>query len=375
MASGRFELDEYGRQHFRPFVPALPRIDDVVDTLAPASDALATFDGELRGFASKGLSGRLFARLDAVHSAGAEGSTTTFTELMDFAVKPGSVASPMEAEEVAASADAFEQLAPAAIDPVEAALQLHKQLFEKATDRFKAESAGQLKTRPNATWDETQPDGWFRYTLPATLPDVLDEWRRFTSEQSLMVPELVRQACSHWMFEHIHPVQDGNGRVGRLLVPLMLHWKGTTKTACAFLGEAVHENKDRYIDGLKASRISADMTPFTRIFLGFVRENAARNTHRLQQIQSLLNDWGGAVGPLRTDSVIHRLLPWIASHPTFSARMVADELAVSFATANDAIKRLITLSILEPSNDDGRNRVFRVPAVLDIFDRFRKPKT
>jgi Fic family protein len=56
------------------------------------------------------------------------------------------------------------------------------------------------------------------------------------------------------MFEHIHPVTDGNGRIGRLLVPLMLRSKCATRAACACFGEAVHEDKDLYVEALKAAR-------------------------------------------------------------------------------------------------------------------------
>ncbi|MFX7914660.1 Fic family protein, partial [Acinetobacter baumannii] len=76
--------------------------------------------------------------------------------------------------------------------------------------------------------------------------------------------EIVRQVLSHWMFEHIHPVADGNGRIGRLLVPIVLRAKGFTNKACAFFGEAVHEDKSLYIDTLKDARISGNPTNYVR---------------------------------------------------------------------------------------------------------------
>jgi Fic family protein len=63
---------------------------------------------------------------------------------------------------------------------------------------------------------------------------------------------------SHWVFEHIHPVADGNGRIGRLLVPLMLRQKGATDAACAFFGEAVHEEKALYVEALRAAPVTGD---------------------------------------------------------------------------------------------------------------------
>jgi Fic family protein len=174
------------------------------------------------------------------------------------------------------------------------------------------------------------------------------------------------------MFEHIHPVQDGNGRVGRLLLPLICRWKGVTSAASAFIGEAVHENKDSYIDGLKAARTMNDMTPFVRLFLSFVQQNAAANIGRIDRMENLRRDWQGATQSLRPDSAIHPALLWIADHPVFSVGSMANDLAISFATANQSVRKLSELGIAAPASKDGRNRVFRVPAVLEVFDRFAK---
>ena len=82
--SGVFELDPDGRRCFRPAAPRLPAIEDIVDVLDPATAIVREFDRALSSWERPGLIGRLFARLDAVHSSGAEGSTTTFSELMEY---------------------------------------------------------------------------------------------------------------------------------------------------------------------------------------------------------------------------------------------------------------------------------------------------
>src|SRR5580692_9244893 len=84
MSLGEFEFDDQGRRLFRPATPPFPRLEDVHDLLDPAMAALREFDSQLQAWRHPGSIGRLFARLDAVHSSGAEGSTTTFTDLMEF---------------------------------------------------------------------------------------------------------------------------------------------------------------------------------------------------------------------------------------------------------------------------------------------------
>ena len=85
---GVFELDPDGRRCFRPAAPRFPAIEDILDVLDPATTAVREFDRALSAWERPGLVGRLFARLDAVHSSGAEGSTTTFSELMEYQSSP-----------------------------------------------------------------------------------------------------------------------------------------------------------------------------------------------------------------------------------------------------------------------------------------------
>jgi Fic family protein len=101
-----------------------------------------------------------------------------------------------------------------------------------ARDRIVAAGAGKLKTFPNFVGDPEFPEGFFGYTSPSSLADAMRRWREFTLAADARTPELLRPLLSHWMFEHIHPVPDGNGRIGRLLVPIVMRLKGQTAMAC-----------------------------------------------------------------------------------------------------------------------------------------------
>ena len=279
MDTGVYELDPQGRRCFRPAVPRFPALEDILDVLEPASAAIREFDRALSAWERPGLVGRLFARLDAVHSSGAEGSTTTFSELMEYQTSLHRAPDPADAAAVAACAEAIEEEPHE--DPVAATLAIHRRLFAQARDPMVTETAGRLKLRANGTADPDAPGGFFYYAQPASVPAALEAWRTFTLASDPRTPEIVRQTLSHWMFEHIHPVADGNGRIGRLLVPLMLRQKGTTHAACAFFGEAVHEEKALYVEALRAARVTGDMGPWARLMLSFLDRTAAANLSRL----------------------------------------------------------------------------------------------
>jgi Fic family protein len=369
--SGVFELDPQGRRCFRPAVPRFPAVEDILDVLEPATAAIREFDRALSAWEQPGLIGRLFARLDAVHSSGAEGSTTTFSELMEYQTSLRSAPDADDAAAVAACAEAVETESRGDVDPVDMTLRIHRRLFAHSRDPMVAAAAGRWKTRANATADREAPGGFLYYTQPASVAAALDEWRAFTLASDPRTPEIARQILSHWMFEHIHPVADGNGRIGRLLVPLMLRKKAATRAACAFFGEAVHEDKELYVEALKSARMSADMAPWTRLMLSFLERTAAGNLARLTRLAAVDAEWRRITAAFRSDSMVHKLAPFALTRPAFTMRDALDAIGGTFASVNTAAARLVEAGVLTIANGARRDRLYRAEAVLGIFDRFR----
>lgn len=367
MEFGRYERDESGRLCFRPSVPIFPPLESVWDQHEPARRAIEAFDLALTTTPVRNTVGRLFARHDAVHSSGAEGATTTFTDLLEYQ-SSGHAVDVADAAAVAACAQAFEQMAetPEA-SPREMVLAIHRRLFEKATDPMIAGRAGTWKANPNATFD-SDAGGPFHYTHPDSVPAALAEWDAFTVAGGSF-PQLVRQALSHWMFEHVHPFDDGNGRTGRLLVPLLLKKAGATRHACVFMGEAVHQNKGLYIDALKDARRTGDFANWSRVCLSLIRQTAEANLKRLQAVEALLGTWTSAMEGLRRHAAVHRLVPFVLTNPVFSVKDAARAIGGTFQTVNTAVEHLVRCGLIRQRGEEQRRgRLFEAPEVLALFE-------
>jgi Fic family protein len=372
MTSGSFEYDEQGRQLFRPSIPTFPTLESVHGLLDPALTSLREFDRRLTVLDRLGTVGRLFARLDAVHSSGAEGSTTTFTDLMEYESALRVATDRDDAAVVAAAAAGLdENLERSDLEGL--IRRIHRRLFEGNPNKVLAAGAGTFKQIPNYVRDPDSPAALFGYTKPSSVEAALSDWRDFTLASEDGTSELVRQILSHWMFEHIHPVADGNGRIGRLLVPIVLRAKGFTNGACAFFGEAVHEDKSLYIAVLKDARISGNATNYVRQMLSFLRRTADANITRLDRLEAIEAEWKRRFAKTRSNSVVHRLYPYAISKPVFTVTDVQRDLQVSFAAANTAARALQEEGIVSVPNDAGRNRLFHADEVLDIFDLFKMP--
>jgi len=256
--------------------------------------------------------------------------------------------------------------------PEDLVLRLHRRLFENHRNRMLAVGAGHFKALPNYTGDPDLPGGMFGYTSPACVEPALREWRDFTLATAPATPELLRQVLSHWMFEHIHPMTDGNGRIGRLLVPILMRRKGQTSTACTFFGESVHENKGLYIGVLKDARITGKTANYSRQMLAFIRTSASANINRLDRLQSIEKDWRARFARVRSDSVVHRMIAYAMIKPVFTINDAQIDLGVSFAAANGAARTLADEGLLKVPQDVKRNRLFYADEVLGLFDRFRQ---
>jgi Fic family protein len=369
MSSGTYEFDNRGRKLFKPTVPSFPALDEVHDLLDPAMASIREFDRRLGTWNREAAVGRLFARLDAVHSSAAEGSTTTFTDLMEYETSLRIAPNVDDAAVVAAVADAFEEGVGDGLEGL--VLRIHRRLFEHARDMMVAAGAGKLKTLPNFVRDPEFPEGFFGYTSPSSVVDVMRDWREFTLTTEPRTPELLRQLLSHWMFEHIHPVPDGNGRIGRLLVPILMKLKGQTAMACAFFGEAVHEEKALYVEALKDARITGKMSNYARQMLAFAKTTAQANLERLDKLQALEAEWKAYFTNVRSDSVVHRLVEYAITKPVFTVNDAQAQLGVSYAAANTAAQAMTSAGILVVPEDVKRGRLFHAEEVLGIFDRFR----
>jgi Fic family protein len=384
MELGSYQFDDVGRRFYLPPFP-LPavRIDTVYDALRSAQIALNRLDRAMQSLGAINVTG-LLVRLEAVESSAAEGTISTFTELATHEATRGiGQTAPLSerltsVESVKAMVDAFPETTGTesqAISPIRRARMIHGLLFpHEAKDNWLGYPMGRFKSMPNATDDSAQPGGLFYYTRPDRVPELMQRWQDQTvgrRETSPMEP-LIRQALSHWLFEHIHPFADGNGRVGRLLTPIMLWRQRSTESPCGFYGEPVRANKPEYIDALKASRTTGDLAIWVRYFCFLLSVGAEQNLRRIEALGGLLSEWRKELEPFRSDSLVHQLMHFVTVHPVVTLKTITQKFPErSFNTANAAVANLVDLGILRLMSSGGCNRVFANTAVLDLFDTRR----
>ncbi len=172
-------------------------------------------------------------------------------------------------------------------------------------------------------------------------------------------------AIAHAQFETIHPFADGNGRTGRLLMPVMLAAEGYPPL---YLSGTLLRHRRAYYDALADIQLRWDWTPWSRLLSRAVIESCDSAIALANDLERLRADWAGRLAGLRADATAHRLPTYLLGHPVVTVNQVADAHGISFVAASRAVNQLVERRILsEPKRR--RNRVFHAAEVLVRLER------
>jgi Fic family protein len=191
----------------------------------------------------------------------------------------------------------------------------------------------------------------------------LADLERFLHEHDL--PLLVQLAFAHYQFEVIHPFLDGNGRIGRLLIPLMLVLRGALPEPLLYLSAYFEQHRSEYYDHLLLTSQRGDLLPWLTFFLHGVRRqarDAEERTVRLVELQHQMRNQLLEEG--RPNSVV-RLAEHLFSTPILTAASAQSLLGVTRPTAHAAIDALVERGDLQEVTGRERGRVYEAPRIFD----------
>jgi Fic family protein len=200
---------------------------------------------------------------------------------------------------------------------------------------------------------------------PHVLGETLSALERYMHTESDL-PPLVRAGLLHVQFETIHPYLDGNGRLGRLLVTLLLeHW-GLLSQPVLYLSLFFKTSRDEYYRRLGAVRTDGDWEGWTRYFLSGVADIAREAVESARDLFALINRDRGRVLAVPSSTVMAaRLFETLPSHPIVSVAGAMELLRTSRPTATKAISGLVDAGVLSETSGRKRDRTFGYAGYLD----------
>jgi Fic family protein len=346
-----------------------------------AHAALGRLQGTLKHLANTDMVTRTLARREAVMSSQIEGTKSDLHQLLTYEATRGTGGLPADVRiterYVAALQHGLERVRVGGRAVLDLALihELHALLMQDEATRFPVGAY-----RETQVWIGPTPrieDATFVPAPPARVKGCMDEMAasilqyapREDEQTVLTIP--AQLAIAHAQFETIHPYHDGNGRTGRLLMPLMLAAEGYPPL---YLSGALLRAKSEYYAALASVQLQGEWGPWLELLGHAVVESCDESISIAEDLLALAERWERELRSYRAHSATRRLPRFLIGHPVLSVQQAAVGLSLSVPAANAALNNLLSAGIVSLVNERQWGRVFQASPVLQRLDQLPSPR-
>src|SRR3984893_2366069 len=358
------------------FVPeALPAVvpmdSEAVHLLAAASQALGLRQGHGQSLPSPQILVRPFMRREAELSSRIEGTYANQEELVLFELDRQTAADKPDVREVWNYVAAFEY-GLKRLQELPVSLRLIRELHGKLMKGVRGHDRqpGEFRTCQNYIGRKGEPITKARYVPPppTELTACLDAFEKALHAETKQ-PFLVRLALIHYQFEAIHPFEDGNGRIGRLLLPLLLVEKGILSHPLIQLSAYFEQHRREYYDHLQHVSQTGEWQPWIQFFLRAVHQESDEAVRRTRAILELRNQYREKMEAVGASAQALKIVDDLFITPAVTVTGVAKRMRASYPTAELLVGKLVKAGILSVDKSRRRNRVFHASDILKLVQQ------
>jgi Fic family protein len=345
--------------------------------LAEAAGGLAELKGVGRTMPNPHLLVGPFVRREAVLSSRIEGTQTDIADLYSY--EAGQLSLPGLGDNESSRSDAHEVLnyvraleyGLERLDTLPVSLRLIRECHARLMEGVRGEHAtpGEFRTRQN--WigrpECLLNEADFVPPPPSEMRGALDAFEKYLHEGN-DDPDLVRLAFIHYQFEVTHPFVDGNGRVGRMLLPLLLlHWE-LLPVPLLYLSAFFERHQDEYYQLLIGVSERGAWRAWLTFFLRAVAEQSADTTARAKRLEELQLRWRGKLKDGRAPDWMLALVDVLFERPLVSVRTVLKRLGVPQTAATEGLVWLEDMGILREITGERWDKLYLAAAIINAVE-------
>ncbi|MEY4488581.1 MAG: hypothetical protein RIQ79_1089 [Verrucomicrobiota bacterium] len=339
-----------------------------------ASVALGKLDSVTDFLPDPGLFLYSYIRKEALLSSQIEGTQSTFDDLLRFesANLPGAPTDDVQevSNYVAAMNHGIARLQEGFPLSLRLLREIHGELLRKG--RGYQKQPGEFRTSQNWIGGTRPGTAAFVPPPPDHLLEVLSTLEKFLHDET--TPTLIKAALAHVQFETIHPFLDGNGRVGRLLIALLLCHDKVLSQPLLYLSLHLKKNRDEYYALLQRVRTEGVWEEWLLFFLRGVAETAEQAAGTVKRVVALFAADAQRIEALgRAAATTLRVQRLLQKQLSTTATQAAAALGLSFPAVNSALEKLVELDIARELTGTPRNRVFAYDRYLHILSEGTEP--
>ncbi len=357
-----------------PFSPPLD-MTAVYPLLEKANVALGRLDGMSMVLPDPSLFIYMYVRKEAVLSSQIEGTQSSLSDLLLYETKEAPGALLDDVTEVSCYVSALtyglERLNTLPLS-LRLMCEIHAKLMTNA--RGGTKQPGEFRKSQNWIGGSRPGNAKFVPPSPENLMPCLDNLETFLHDETTPLPTLIKAAIAHVQFETIHPFLDGNGRLGRLLITLLLCSEGILKEPLLYLSLYLKANRQTYYDYLQSVRETGDWEAWIKFFLTGVTDTANQAADTAKQIIGLFNADRAVIEQSgKSTAAILTIHNYLQNHPVSNTANIKDVCNVSLPTVMRSMKALEALGIVEELTGKDRHKIFAYKRYLDMLSQGTEP--
>jgi Fic family protein len=317
----------------------------------------------------------MYVRKEALLSSQIEGTQSSLSDLLLFENEEIPFVPLNDVQEVSNYIAAMDHGLKRLSEGFPLSLRLIKEMHRELLSRGRGDSKQPGDFRKSQNWiGGTRPgNAMFVPPPPDRLMTCLGALENFLRDRKTY-PVLIRAALAHVQFETIHPFLDGNGRLGRLLITLMLCEENALHEPLLYLSLYFKTHRDRYYELLQRVRTKGDWESWVEFFLEGVAETSEQGVATARRLLVLFDDDGGKIATLgRAASSALRVHAELKRSPLLAVPLAARRLGLSQPTVQKSLDHLARLGIVQEITGKRRSRLYEYSRYLRILDEGTEP--
>ncbi len=379
--TGTYEASTTAGEPVRCFIPsALPPRPPLDlggarhEKLEQALLACGRLDGVSRLLPDPSLFLYVYIRREAVLSSQIEGTQSSLSDLLLFEIDGAPGAPFDDVVEVSGYVAALEHGIARLAGGFPLSNRLFREVHSKLLSRGRGadKSPGEFRTSQNWIGGSRPGTAHFVPPPPALVAPCMGDLEKFIHDGE-PISILVKAALAHLQFETIHPFLDGNGRVGRLLISLILHDAKVLRQPLLYLSLYFKQHRAEYYQHLDRVRRDGDWEAWLDFFLEGVAETAAGAVDTAHRLLTLFRDDEEHLSQTRHPASVLRVYHALRSRPIGTITDLALRSGVTFPTASTALRTLVASGVAREVTGSRRNRVFAYDRYLSILNEGTEP--
>lgn len=361
-----------------PYLPPSPPVDLALlyPYLEKATQAIAQLNIIVDAIPNTALFMYMYVRKEALLSSQIEGTQSSFADVILFENDQKPAVSIEDVEEVSNYVQAINYGIKRMHDGFPLSLRLlrevHGVLLQGARGTHK--HPGEFRRTQNWIGGTRPGNAVFVPPPPDYLDDLLNNLESFLHEEENMLPVLIKAGLVHVQFETIHPFLDGNGRLGRLLIILMLCEKEILKSPILYLSLYLKQNRSTYYNLLQEVRMHGNWEAWLEFFLNGITKSAQQAIETTQKINKVFVKDLAKINTLgRSKNSCLQVFEYLKKLPQVSVPIIAQALKISQPTVRNAIHHLVELDILKEVSKKKRDKVYVYKQYLKLLEEGSEP--